>query len=153
MIVFDLACACGCRFEGWFRDHGQMQSQRERGLLLCPACGGAAVHKILSPVAVKTGQRRRLRAEEDGAQVTREDARHGQAALKIISEISAYVEANFENVGPRLAEETLKMCCGDKKMRNIRGEASPEEESLLKGKGINLLKVPILKKEKEEPPQ
>ena len=39
MIVFDLSCDQGHRFEGWFGSSGDFADQRERGLLSCPQCG------------------------------------------------------------------------------------------------------------------
>ncbi len=43
MIVYDLQCGDGHRFEGWFGSADDFQAQRERGLLACPACGVKAV--------------------------------------------------------------------------------------------------------------
>ncbi|PKP89585.1 MAG: DUF1178 domain-containing protein, partial [Alphaproteobacteria bacterium HGW-Alphaproteobacteria-15] len=39
MIVFDLSCADGHRFEGWFGSSTDFEEQCARGLLTCPACG------------------------------------------------------------------------------------------------------------------
>jgi len=39
MIVFDLACPDGHRFEGWFGSSADYDDQRARGLLACPHCG------------------------------------------------------------------------------------------------------------------
>ena len=39
MIVFDLSCADGHRFEGWFGSSADYAEQQEQGLLACPHCG------------------------------------------------------------------------------------------------------------------
>ncbi|NBC88868.1 MAG: DUF1178 family protein, partial [Alphaproteobacteria bacterium] len=39
MIVFDLHCDAGHRFEGWFGSSSDFDSQRNRGLIACPECG------------------------------------------------------------------------------------------------------------------
>jgi len=42
MIVFDLLCAGGHRFEGWFASAADFASQNERRLVCCPSCGSAS---------------------------------------------------------------------------------------------------------------
>src|SRR5690348_12251517 len=55
MIVFDLLCAAGHRFEGWFGSAEDFSSQRERGLLSCPSCGESNVQRIPSAARVNLG--------------------------------------------------------------------------------------------------
>jgi len=114
MIVFDLACECGLIFEGWFGDRGDFERQEAEGLLVCPACGGAEVRKILSPVC------RYCRGQGgDGppaAAVSPETK-----AMELLKILQNYVLNNFENVGPRLCEESLKLRYGLAEERNIRG--------------------------------
>ena len=59
MIVFDLACHDGHRFEGWFGSSTEFEDQRARGLLACPACGSAEVSKApMAPAVPAKGNRR-----------------------------------------------------------------------------------------------
>ena len=46
--VFDLQCASGHVFEGWFSSHDDYDSQLARGLLVCPLCNDHHVIKRLS---------------------------------------------------------------------------------------------------------
>lgn len=149
MIVFDLACDCGCHFEGWFRDHAEFATQKEQGQLLCPQCHGSQVAKILSPVALRRLPRESRAELAAPASPLPKGIDYDRIARQVISAASEYVEKNFEDVGPRLAQEALKMQSNKKEMRNIRGEATPEEEELLKKRGIELLKVVIFKKDDE----
>ncbi|MGL4668331.1 MAG: DUF1178 family protein, partial [Saezia sp.] len=48
MKVFDLLCANGHQFEGWFASEKAYQEQVERSLLACPICGRQEVTKIMS---------------------------------------------------------------------------------------------------------
>src|SRR6185436_16951456 len=48
MIVFDLLCSVGHRFEGWFGSAGDFASQKERHLLQCPTCGSSKVERVAS---------------------------------------------------------------------------------------------------------
>ena len=45
MIVYDLTCDHGHRFEGWFGSSDDYADQKAKGLLACPACGSAEVAK------------------------------------------------------------------------------------------------------------
>jgi len=55
MIVFDLLCAVGHRFEGWFGSAEDFASQKEGRLLACPTCGSAAVERVPSASRVQLG--------------------------------------------------------------------------------------------------
>ena len=41
MIVYDLCCDTGHRFEGWFGSSDDYSDQQQRGLVSCPECGSA----------------------------------------------------------------------------------------------------------------
>ena len=59
MIVFDLSCADGHRFEGWFASGEAFAVQRERGLVECPHCGSAEVAKApMAPAVPRKGNQR-----------------------------------------------------------------------------------------------
>lgn len=141
MIIFDLACSCGFQFEGWFQDHQDYESQRRSGLLACPECGASSVRKILSPVAVRTGSVDAVRGHAGERRLTSE-------ALRLLGAMQGGVERNFKDVGHGLAQEALKMHYGVTELRNIRGVATQVEEDLLHREGIELLKFPMLPKDK-----
>ena len=45
MIHYDLQCAEGHRFDGWFVDSAGFDRQTASGLVACPECGTAIVPK------------------------------------------------------------------------------------------------------------
>ena len=56
MIVFDLCCPDGHRFEGWFASSDDFAGQRDRGLVECPQCGSAEVAKApMAPAVPRKG--------------------------------------------------------------------------------------------------
>ena len=58
MIVFDLSCDGGHRFEGWFASSEDYAVQRQRGLVACPQCGSGAVDKApMAPAVPRKGNR------------------------------------------------------------------------------------------------
>lgn len=143
MIVFDLTCQCGVIFEGWFADSGDFASQQDEGLLSCPACGGRGVRKILSPVRALGGAKRSEKTTQVAMAVSPEAK--ANEAFKALQE---HVLNNFEDVGTRLAEESLKMRYGLVEARNLRGVATQAEEKMLAGEGIELVKIPLPDKRK-----
>ena len=56
MIVFDLACSAGHRFEGWFGSSQDFAAQQDRGLVECPQCGCARITKApMAPAVARKG--------------------------------------------------------------------------------------------------
>lgn len=48
MLVLNLGCAQGHRFEGWFGSAQDFESQQTRGLVSCPVCASAEVQRLPS---------------------------------------------------------------------------------------------------------
>ncbi len=147
MIVFDLSCTCGTQFEGWFQSRDDYEEQFAKGILQCPECGGKQVYKILSPV---TGRKTSSLPAISSAHNDSAVAGEADAAMKVLGKLQDYVEKNFEDVGPKLAEESLKMHYGVTEQRNIRGTTSEEQEKVLKKEGIELLKIPMPEKKEKK---
>jgi hypothetical protein len=143
MIVYDLSCECGSIFEGWFQDRGNFASQQESGLLVCPQCGSNVVRKILSPVSAG---RSPVTASFHAADVQKGGVT-AETVLQALHTLQKFVENNFEDVGSRLTEESLKIHYGVQEPRNIRGFASEAEEKILEREGIELLKIPVIVKD------
>jgi hypothetical protein len=140
MIVYDLTCVCGLTFEGWFQDRHEFLSQQDKGLLVCPGCGGNDIRKILSPVATCTSLKNSLHKQPD----SQNEVVSEKSVLEALHTIKKFVEKNFENVGAKLAEESLKIHYGIAEARNIRGVVTEQEEKVLTDEGIDLLKIPVI---------
>src|SRR5213080_1912996 len=48
MIIFELSCAHGHRFEGWFASGEEFARQQERSLVTCPICDDAHIERLPS---------------------------------------------------------------------------------------------------------
>lgn len=131
MIVFDLQCANGHTFEGWFEDGQAYQKQRKKGQIACPVCDDTSVSKIPSSFAVKASQ------------TTPGSSDHDAELLKIGKKMVDYVKKNFDNVGCDFAKEALKIHYGVSEPRNIRGVSTNQEEKTLKDEGIKFFKIPM----------
>ncbi|MCX8118731.1 MAG: DUF1178 family protein [Desulfobacterota bacterium] len=132
MIAYDLVCSNGHLFECWFKDSASFEEQQAAGIINCPICDDTQVVRAFSPFMIKKGSGERKRGEEVF-----------QQALQVLNE---YLERHFEDVGPRFAEEALKIHHGEAEQRNIRGTATTEEEVILKEEGVQFFKVPVIKR-------
>ncbi len=132
MIAFDLQCANGHTFEGWFEDNKAYEEQKKKDLISCPLCNTTEVSKILSPVAIK-------RSTPIYNELTMDQAQLAAVGKQIVD----YVHKNFDDVGCDFAKEALKIHYGVSEPRNIRGMSTPEEEKTLRKEGIDYVKIPI----------
>jgi len=140
MIVFDLECSSGHRFEGWFNDTASFEEQIQRDLVACPVCGQSRIKRILSPVATCA-----FRSEpQERVEPSSIDYR------KLAVEIVEYINKSFEDVGPEFTKEALKMHYGVTEKKNIRGSATEAEENTLRQEKIEFFKIPLGKAEDDQ---
>jgi len=133
MIAFDLQCANGHTFEGWFEDADAYEDQRKKGLINCPVCSDVSIARIPSTFAIKNGSSAPAADLPD----------HQVALMALNKKISEYVEKNFDDVGTDFASEALKIHYGVTEPRNIRGVSSEAEEKTLREEGVEFFKVPV----------
>ena len=133
MIAYDLQCANGHSFEGWFEDRKAYLNQLKKGLVACPVCNDTSVSIIPSTFAIKSSQ------VPNPAPGVNTDAQMEQVGKQIVD----YVEKNFDDVGCEFAKEALKIHYGVTEARNIRGVSTKEEEKVLKKEGIQFFKIPL----------
>jgi len=139
MIVYDLACAHGHRFEGWFGSGDDFAQQQARGLVRCPICDVAQVDRLPSArVAVS-----KAAPPAAPAPVTTPPTDNAVAGIppELIAKLREVVR-NTENVGTRFPEEARKIHYEEVPARAIRGQASPEEAQALRDEGIEFAPIP-----------
>lgn len=149
MIVFDLSCEGGHRFEGWFGSSADYESQRARGLVECPHCGSAAVTKAPMAPAVPAKGNQRPAAVPAAAPA---DAPHHATnlpippemaqALKAIAKAQAEALKQSTWVGDAFAEKSRAMHYGEESPAPIHGQASLAEAKALAEEGVPV--APIL---------
>jgi len=131
MIAYDLQCASGHAFEGWFEDDHTYKDQKKRGLVTCPICNNTCISRIPSTFAIKSSQ--------NPANFSSKQAELEKISMKIVD----FVKKNFDDVGCDFAKEALKIHYGAVEPRNIRGISTKEEEKTLKEEGIEFIKIPM----------
>ena len=135
MIVFDLICKDQHRFEGWFASGEDFTSQKSRGLLACPVCGGAHVEKL--PAA-------KIRKQSEPAVPAPANAvQAGKTGQVDVSRIIDYILMHSEDVGKGFAEEARKIHYQETPQRSIRGVATRTEAEELHEEGIPVFSLPI----------
>jgi len=138
MIAFDLECSNGHTFEGWFADSSAFEEQLAEGLVSCPTCNDTEVHRILSPVAIRSSSR------------PPEERKTAIDYQRLAREVVNYIDRNFENMGTDFAKEALKIHYGVADKRNIRGVATDAEEKTLKEEGVEFFKFPGVREKEDD---
>ncbi|MGH8802811.1 MAG: DUF1178 family protein [Casimicrobiaceae bacterium] len=151
MIIFELRCAHGHRFEGWFASGEEFAQQQERGIVTCPVCDDGRIERVPSArVAIARGAAEHRGAARDNApaaEATEErPAGDGQSAamglpVEAIAKLRELVR-NTENVGHRFPEEARRIHYAEATPRAIRGQASHDEAKALREEGIEFTSLP-----------
>lgn len=144
MIVYELACAQGHRFEGWFASGKAFAEQRERSLVTCPVCNDAHVERLPSArVSVPRGSAPKPAAAMPTPPASPSHTVDLGANLpaEVVSKLREMVKGT-ENVGRRFPEEARKIHYEEAPARAIRGQASPEEAEALNDEGIEFAPLP-----------
>lgn len=128
--VFNLQCAVGHLFEGWFSSREDYDEQQQRGLLTCPMCQNATIEKMPSAPRLNFGKSETSFGPSDS---------DGQALM--LKKMREVVLAS-EDVGVRFAEEARRIHEGEAQERSIRGVATAQECAALTEDGIAVVAVP-----------
>jgi hypothetical protein len=143
MIVFDLLCGAGHRFEGWFGSADDFASQRDRNLLSCPACGSVRVSKVPSATRANLG------APEPKAPAKPEKAPEMEGkdpfaiAQMLYSRMLDELLTKSEDVGKEFPSEARKIFYKETSARTIRGQATEQEHQELVDEGIPVARLPV----------
>jgi hypothetical protein len=135
VIIYDLKCGDGHKFEGWFQDREAFEEQKSRTLIACPVCGKTDASLVPSSVAVMA---------RDGRS-SREKTEVEVSTQKILREFQEYIHKNFDDVGEKFAEVALRIHHGEEEKRNIKGVTTQSEEETLRDEGVQFIKLPLLK--------
>ena len=145
MIVYDLSCSEGHRFEGWFGSSTDYEDQRARGLLACPSCGTSEVSKApMAPaVPAKGNSRQEVLPPETRPMANTPISPEMQKALAALAKAQAEALKNSTWVGDKFAEETRKMHYGERDEAPIHGQASLAEAKALIEEGVPVAPLPF----------
>ena len=146
MIVFDLSCDSGHRFEGWFGSSDDYAGQQARGLVSCPQCSSAEIEKApMAPAVPRKGNRQAATSGVPAKQPMARGAMPPQVveALGKLAEAQARALQNSRWVGDAFADQTRAMHYGERDAETIHGQASFEEAQALFDEGIPVAPLPF----------
>jgi hypothetical protein len=151
MIVFDLLCGGGHRFEGWFGSAGDFAAQKAAQQLACPSCGSAQVERVPSASRVNLGAQElkpkakaKLPAAAPSGPTPEMEGKDPFAIAQILySRMLDELLTKSEDVGRQFPAEARKIFYDEAPARAIRGEASAEEHEELLDEGIPVARLPI----------
>ncbi len=145
MIVYDLQCGEGHRFEGWFASAEDFGTQHDRGLLECPSCGAKNVVRV--PSAARLNMGAMMPAPAEAAPAVPAEAVEGRDPLAIAqmlySRMLDTLLTKSEDVGKDFPAEARRIHNDEAPKRAIRGQASDEEHEALVEDGIPVIRLPV----------
>ena len=140
MIVFDLGCGEGHRFEGWFASAEDFASQNSRGLVSCPSCGRQGAERVPSATRFNAGTTE-APAATPPAPASQKDP--FAIAQMLYSQMLDDMLRKSEDVGGEFPAEARRIYYKETPARAIRGQASTEEHQELVDEGIPVLRLPV----------
>lgn len=167
MIVFDLHCEHGHRFEGWFKSSSAFEDQTARGLVSCAECGTTSVSKApMAPAVPAKSNTKPDRGPELGPQrapqqqiqplpMQASEAGNEQAvtnapppeevkkAIEALAKAQAKALENSTYVGKDFVKEAREMHYGERDATPIHGQASLEEAKALVEEGVAVAPLPL----------
>lgn len=148
MIVFDLLCSKGHRFEGWFNSAADYASQKERGLVSCPKCSTTAVERVPSATRANLGaQPPKPAPDATSSNMVKTPEMDGKDAFAIAqmlySKMLDEILTKTEDVGREFASEARRIHYEEAPARAIRGQATNEEHDALVDEGIPVARFPL----------
>lgn len=151
MIIYDLSCDHQHRFEGWFQNPGDFESQLERHLVRCPSCDSSTVRRVPSAVAIG-GHHSEPAPRESGSEPRPAAAATavmpaGSHALDLYRQLVSALMVASEDVGRDFAEEARRIHYNEAPERAIRGQTTQEEYEALQDEGITIMRLPRVKED------
>jgi hypothetical protein len=144
MIVFDLQCASGHVFEGWFGSSASFDKQKANRQLICPICQDTGIAKaIMAPSVGKKGNQQPTTSH---AAVVAEDVPTPGQIKEMIATVARMQSKMLENsewVGKEFDNKARAMAAGAVEKVPIHGEATREQAESLIEDGIDVLPLPL----------
>jgi hypothetical protein len=141
MIKYSLRCGNGHQFEAWFANSAAYDRQSAARQIVCPQCGSDQVEKaLMAPNIVSS-------SSKDAVPPPAVPSPAHVEAAALLRKLREHVQQNSEYVGPRFAEEALKIHHEEIEARSIYGEASEPEVETLRDEGVEFYPLPALPEE------
>ncbi len=143
MIHYQLRCAAGHEFDGWFKNSDGFEAQAASGLVACPSCGSTHVERALMTPGIPRKARMPVPAPApEPASLPAAGGLMPDAVRAALQKLREEVEKNCDYVGADFAEEARRIHHGETMPRGIYGESTDEETEALAEEGISFARIP-----------
>ncbi len=151
MIVYDLSCEHGHRFEGWFSSSEDFATQQGRGLVSCPTCGSEAVIKApMAPAVGRKGNQQQVNGPSGEGQSRGDNGLSNTPmtpevaeAIDKLAKAQARALKDSTWVGKDFVEQSRAMHYGERDHAPIHGEATLQEARELVDEGVPVAPLPL----------
>jgi hypothetical protein len=134
MIVLNLNCDSGHRFEGWFASAEAFDRQLQHALVSCPHCNSTTISRLPSGPHLAKPRAANALSEFEDANVVE----------AVLEQLRRMGDAS-EDVGDQFPDEARRIHRHEANARSIKGEASLEEMQDLIDEGVPVLPIPAKK--------
>ncbi len=138
MIKYSVRCENTHEFDAWFKDSASFDVQAKNGDIACPHCGDTSVVK--APMSPRINKSSSASTPEARAREVAE------RILEVAQQMRKEVEENCDYVGDQFADEARRIHYGDADERGIYGEATEEETQELDEEGIEVFRIPTIRR-------
>lgn len=150
MVIYDLICHRGHRFEVWFKDAGAYLAQKAAFVVQCSVCGTSRVERVPSqlhmgkslvkPATSTTSVAPRPKETPPVSQPAKEKL----DAVVMMKSLQKYVKENFVDVGESFSTHAIAMHKGEETHKPIYGTATQEQREQLDEEGVSYVPLPKL---------
>ena len=146
MIYYQLRCAAGHEFDGWFKDSAEFERQAARGLVACPVCAGTKVSRALMAPGIRAKGRTEIMVAEPAPSPAKPTAGGvmPDAVRAALIRLRGEVEKHCDYVGSDFAAEARRIHQGKADPRGIYGESTEAEVEALTDEGVDIAQIPWL---------
>lgn len=138
MIVYDLKCGAGHRFEGWFASAADFTGQRDGGQLSCPSCADERIERMPSATRINVG------AMEKAQPPLASESKDAFAIAQLLySKMLDELLTKSEDVGTEFPEQARRIFYDESPARAIRGVATQAEHEAMVDEGIPIARLPV----------
>ena len=149
MIVFDLRCSGGHRFEGWFNSADDFAAQKKHKILECPTCGTSKVDRTPSAARLNFGAQQKPAPAPTPEKTPQMEGKDPFAIAQMLySKMLDDLLTKTEDVGTKFPEKARDIFYKRDEARAIRGQATEQEHDELVSEGIPVARFPIPPKDK-----
>jgi hypothetical protein len=150
MIHYQLRCDAAHEFDGWFPNSEGFESQARRGLITCPVCGDTHITRALMTPGIPRKGEKKPETAPSAPEPAPVNATAGgaipDAVRAALQRLRQEVESHCEYVGNDFAEEARRIHHGEAEQRGIYGESSEEEAASLAEDGIDIARIPWVRR-------